>query len=282
MPTKPEILKRETVMRSRLFRADQIHLRFSNGEERHYEKLVGGGNGAVLIVPVLNDDTFLLVKEYAVGLEDYHLACPKGAIDEGDGVFAERRHHQGVPGGGERHARRLCAHRHELGRAARKLHLRHLAQPAQCHPCRQPISGDRDRRRARARGEADAAIGSSQHVEKVCVGHDRHQLLRSRHGRKRARAQRPARKQRAPLGKELADDLGIDGPKSRVGASAHRHATTRGCSARKTAAAPARAASPSAPGEHEEGTPIGPRVRSSQFSATRRRISAEASVPSAK
>jgi len=84
MPTKPEILKRETVMRSRLFRADQVHLRFSNGEERHYEKLVGGGRGAVLIVPVLNDDTFLLVKEYAIGLEDYHLACPKGAIDEGE------------------------------------------------------------------------------------------------------------------------------------------------------------------------------------------------------
>jgi ADP-ribose diphosphatase len=87
MPTKPEILKRETVMRSRLFRADQVHLRFSNGEERHYEKLVGGGSGAVLIVPVLNDDTFMLVKEYAVGLEDYHLACPKGAIDQGESIL---------------------------------------------------------------------------------------------------------------------------------------------------------------------------------------------------
>jgi len=87
MPTKPEILKRETVMRSRLFRADEIHLRFSNGEERRYEKLVGGGNGAVLIVPVLNNDTFLLVKEYAAGLEDYHLACPKGAIDQGESVL---------------------------------------------------------------------------------------------------------------------------------------------------------------------------------------------------
>jgi len=87
MPTKPEILKRETVMRSRLFRADQVHLRFSNGEERHYEKLVGGGRGAVLIVPVLNDNTFLLVREYAVGLEDYHLACPKGAVDEGESIL---------------------------------------------------------------------------------------------------------------------------------------------------------------------------------------------------
>ena len=87
MPTKPEILKRETVMRSRLFRADQVQLRFSNGQERSYEKLVGGGNGAVLIVPILNDQTILLVKEYAVGLEDYHLACPKGAIDDGETIL---------------------------------------------------------------------------------------------------------------------------------------------------------------------------------------------------
>ncbi len=87
MPTKPEILKRETVMRSRLFRADQVHLRFSNGAERYYEKLVSGGNGAVLIVPILNDDTVLLVKEYAVGLEDYHLACAKGAIDPGESIL---------------------------------------------------------------------------------------------------------------------------------------------------------------------------------------------------
>lgn len=89
MPTKPEILKRETVMRSRLFRADEVHLRFSNGEERRYEKLVGstGGRGAVLIVPLLNDDTLLLVKEYALGLEDYHFACPKGAIDEGETIL---------------------------------------------------------------------------------------------------------------------------------------------------------------------------------------------------
>jgi ADP-ribose diphosphatase len=85
MPTKPEILKRETLMRTRLFRADAVDLRFSNGQERRYEKLVsGGGNGAVLIVPLLDDKTILLVKEYALGLEDYHLACPKGAVDQGE------------------------------------------------------------------------------------------------------------------------------------------------------------------------------------------------------
>lgn len=84
MPVKPHIVKRATVARSRLFRADEIHLRFSNGEERTYEKLCSGGPGAVLIVPLLDANTVLLVREYAVGLEDYHLALPKGAIDQGE------------------------------------------------------------------------------------------------------------------------------------------------------------------------------------------------------
>lgn len=88
MPIKPEILKRHTVMRSRLFRADEVHLRFSNGTERVYEKLCsGGGPGAVLIVPLLNDKTLLLIREYAAGLEDYHLACPKGAVDVGESLL---------------------------------------------------------------------------------------------------------------------------------------------------------------------------------------------------
>ena len=88
MPTKPSILKRATVARSRLFRADELHLRFSNGEERTYEKLCSGGPGAVLIVPLLDDNTVLLVREYAAGIEDYHLALPKGAIDQGETLLA--------------------------------------------------------------------------------------------------------------------------------------------------------------------------------------------------
>lgn len=88
MPPKPEILKRQTVARSRLFRADELHLRFSNGEERIYEKLCSGGPGAVLIVPLLDDETVLLVREYAAGIEDYHLALPKGAVDKGEQLLA--------------------------------------------------------------------------------------------------------------------------------------------------------------------------------------------------
>jgi ADP-ribose diphosphatase len=87
MPTKPEILKRHTVARSRLFRADELHLRFSNGEERIYEKLCRGGPGAVLIIPVLNDNRVVMIREYAAGIHDYHLALPKGAIDQGESLL---------------------------------------------------------------------------------------------------------------------------------------------------------------------------------------------------
>jgi len=88
MPTKPEILKRHTVARSRLFRADELHLRFSNGEERIYEKLVrGNGFGAVLVIPVLDDNRVVMIREYAAGIHDYHLALPKGAIDKGESAL---------------------------------------------------------------------------------------------------------------------------------------------------------------------------------------------------
>jgi ADP-ribose diphosphatase len=85
--SKPVILHRKTVTHSRLFRADEIHLRFSNGVERHYEKLCTGGNGAVLIVPMLDENTVLLVREYAMGLENYHLALPKGARDPNESLY---------------------------------------------------------------------------------------------------------------------------------------------------------------------------------------------------
>lgn len=84
MPIKPEILSRRTVAESWLFRADQLQLRFSNGTERTYEKLCSRGRGAVLMVPMLDERTVLMVREYAGGLEDYHLALPKGAIDKGE------------------------------------------------------------------------------------------------------------------------------------------------------------------------------------------------------
>ena len=36
---KPEILKRELVAESRLFKVESVHLRFANGAERVYERM---------------------------------------------------------------------------------------------------------------------------------------------------------------------------------------------------------------------------------------------------
>ncbi|MFY9178998.1 MAG: ADP compounds hydrolase NudE [Venatoribacter sp.] len=84
MQQKPEILARRIVAQSRLFRIESFDLRFSNGVERTYERLVPGGRGAVMLVALLDDETFALIREYGGGIDDYTLTLPKGAIDLGE------------------------------------------------------------------------------------------------------------------------------------------------------------------------------------------------------
>lgn len=84
MHKKPEIKHRSIVAESRLFRIESIDLRFSNGVERTYERLVPGGSGAVMMIALLDNDTFALIREYGGGVEDYTLTLPKGAVDLGE------------------------------------------------------------------------------------------------------------------------------------------------------------------------------------------------------
>ncbi|MFB0953530.1 MAG: ADP compounds hydrolase NudE, partial [Aeromonadaceae bacterium] len=49
---KPKILKQELVAESRLFKVESLHLRFTNGTERIYERMQGGHRGAVMLVPL--------------------------------------------------------------------------------------------------------------------------------------------------------------------------------------------------------------------------------------
>jgi len=79
---KPKLLQAKIVARSRLFCIEQLDLRFANGTEVQYERMTGSQRGAVLVVPVLNDETLLLVREYAAGSERYELCFPKGRIEE--------------------------------------------------------------------------------------------------------------------------------------------------------------------------------------------------------
>ena len=84
MSTLPEILKKTPVATSRLFSIEQVDLRFSNGTETCFERLVGQGNGAVLVVPMQTEETLLLIREYAVGVERYELSFVKGRVDAGE------------------------------------------------------------------------------------------------------------------------------------------------------------------------------------------------------
>lgn len=86
MSDKPTILKKTTVASSRLFRIESLDIEFSNGEQRNYERLARGNpnGGAVLVVPILDADTVLLIREYSAGVHRYELGLPKGKTDPGE------------------------------------------------------------------------------------------------------------------------------------------------------------------------------------------------------
>jgi ADP-ribose diphosphatase len=63
---------------------EEIDLEFSNGERRRYHRAPATGHGAVIVVPMLDDDTALLIREYAAGTHRYELGLVKGKIDEGE------------------------------------------------------------------------------------------------------------------------------------------------------------------------------------------------------
>ena len=84
---KPTIHQKKIVASSRLFNIEQLDLEFSNGEKREYERLTSRGNGAVLIVPLLDDDTVLLIREYGGGTNRYELGLPKGKVEKGEEIL---------------------------------------------------------------------------------------------------------------------------------------------------------------------------------------------------
>ncbi|MFC3607689.1 ADP compounds hydrolase NudE [Stutzerimonas tarimensis] len=89
MRQKPTVLAREIVASSRLFRVEELQLRFSNGVERTYERLVsrGSGYGAVMVVALADAAHALLVEEYCGGTDTYELSLPKGLVEPGEDVL---------------------------------------------------------------------------------------------------------------------------------------------------------------------------------------------------
>ncbi len=106
MSVKPKIHNTSIVARSHLFTVESLELEFSNGTQRTYERLASGGHGAVMMVPINKHGQVLLIREYGVGLEDYTLTLPKGAVDLGETI--------------EQAANREL--KEEIGHGARSLH----------------------------------------------------------------------------------------------------------------------------------------------------------------
>ncbi len=87
MRSKPDILHKKVCAQSRLFTIETLDLKFSNGTKVQYERLKGSSKGAVLIVPLLDNDTVVLIREYAAGVDRYELALPKGKIDGDESIL---------------------------------------------------------------------------------------------------------------------------------------------------------------------------------------------------
>lgn len=88
MQKRPKILHHQIVANTQIFQIEKLHLQFENGQERHYERIKGSKEGAVMIAPMLDEDTVLLIREYGVGVEDYFLGLPKGIIEANETVLA--------------------------------------------------------------------------------------------------------------------------------------------------------------------------------------------------
>lgn len=69
------------------FQLEHLDLEFSNGERRQFQRLNGRGHGAVVVVPMLDEHTVLLVREYAAGMHRYELGLVKGRIDAGESAI---------------------------------------------------------------------------------------------------------------------------------------------------------------------------------------------------
>jgi ADP-ribose diphosphatase len=87
MTKLPNIRARREQAPGKLFKVEKLDLEFSNGEKRTYERLCTHGLGAVIVVAMLDDDTVLLVKEYAAGLHHYELGLVKGRLDTGETIL---------------------------------------------------------------------------------------------------------------------------------------------------------------------------------------------------
>src|SRR3990167_146566 len=79
--TFPKLLNKKILAKTRIFTIEETRMRFSNGHEQTFEHICGRYPSAVMIIPMLDEETFLLIREYAPAADAYFLGFPKGAMD---------------------------------------------------------------------------------------------------------------------------------------------------------------------------------------------------------
>lgn len=111
MQFKPIVLESEIIAATSQFKVERRRLRFASGFEHTFERLLDDDLCSVVIVPMLSADRFVLIKEFAAGVNDYVFSLPMGTVRPGEDLLAAAE-------------REL---REEIGYGARELtHLRKL------------------------------------------------------------------------------------------------------------------------------------------------------------
>jgi ADP-ribose diphosphatase len=138
MSQLPKIHGRRDLDPGKLFRIEQLDLEFSNGERRRYERLKSRGLGAVIVVPMQDDDTVLLVREYAAGLHHYEIGLVKGRLEPGESILeAAQRELQEEAGVAARELKELTALSLAPGYMT---HVTHVVLARDLYPS--PLEGD--------------------------------------------------------------------------------------------------------------------------------------------
>ncbi len=108
MSRLPKIHDRRELDPGEMFRIEQVDLEFANGQRRRFQRLKSKGLGAVIVVPLLDDETVLLVREYAAGLHHYEMGLVKGRVEAGEDILeAAQREMREEAGYAARHLEEL-------------------------------------------------------------------------------------------------------------------------------------------------------------------------------
>jgi ADP-ribose diphosphatase len=81
-------IRTRTAINAGLFSVEDLDVRFSNAQERQYQRLRMRSRLAVMVVPISQRNTLLLIREFAAGIGDYVIKFPTGTVEREESVEA--------------------------------------------------------------------------------------------------------------------------------------------------------------------------------------------------